>query len=200
MRRPPNRKEPKPADLAADPVVELPSSLAAAPVSEAPMRAALTEVLPSLEARAMKLCGNAADARDLVQDTVERALRFEHSYRRGTNLRAWMQQVLFSVFVTKCRRRKRERRALEVLTSDPCAWTHRDGPPAMQQLSPGVQRALDSLPEQFASVVYLVDLNERSYKDAAAVLDVPIGTVMSRLFRGRKLLAAALSEPELAAA
>lgn len=151
-------------------------------------------VLPGLYARALKLCLNKAEAQDLVQDTVERALRFESSYQPGTNLRAWMHQILFSVFVTRCRRTRRERKALDSLLRDPCEWTHQDGPPPMRALSRGVRGAIDALPDRFADVVRLVDLEERSYKDAADALRVPVGTVMSRLFRGRRLLAAALAE------
>ncbi|MCA9593488.1 MAG: RNA polymerase sigma factor [Myxococcales bacterium] len=161
-----------------------------------PFRDELTLHLPSLHARALKLCLNATEAQDLVQDTVERALRFESSYQPGTNLRAWAQQVLFSVFVTRCRKNRRERRALEVLTTDPCAWTRPDASPAMVALSPRVERAISELPEAFESVVRLVDLAELSYKDAAERLGIPVGTVMSRLFRGRRLLAAVLdNEP-----
>ncbi len=156
------------------------------------MRDEITDHLPALRARAMKLCLNRTEANDLVQDTVERALRFESSYVPGTNLRAWAQQVLFSVFVTRCRRLRRERRAMEVLSTDPCAWTHRDPPPAMNSLSPRVNQALTALPPAFRDAVRLVDLDERSYKDAAALLSVPVGTVMSRLFRGRRLLREAL--------
>lgn len=161
-----------------------------------PLREELATVLPGLYARALKLCLNATEAQDLVQDTVERALRFEASYQPGTNPRAWMQQILFSVFVTRCRRSRRERRALDSLLRDPCEWTHQDGPPPMRMLSKGVSGAIDALPERFAQVVRLVDLEERSYKDAANALSVPVGTVMSRLFRGRRLLAAALARPE----
>jgi RNA polymerase sigma-70 factor (ECF subfamily) len=160
-----------------------------------PLRDEITEHLPGLRARALKLCLNAAEAQDLVQDTIERALRFEASYRPGTNLRAWMQQVLFSVFVTRCRRTRRERRALENLTTDPCAWTRHDPAPAMNALGRRVEDAIASLPLQFGAVVRLVDLDEHSYKDAADRLGIPVGTVMSRLFRGRRLLAAALGEP-----
>ncbi|MFO0564439.1 MAG: RNA polymerase sigma factor [Polyangiaceae bacterium] len=161
-----------------------------------PLREEIVELVPVLRARALKLCLNANDAGDLVQDTVERALKFESSFERGTNLRAWLQQVLFSVFVTRCRKLRRERKAVEALTSDPCAWTHPESGPAMQHLSPRVERAVASLPKPFADVVRLVDLDERSYKDAAQVLGVPVGTVMSRLFRGRRLLAAELRETE----
>jgi RNA polymerase sigma-70 factor (ECF subfamily) len=159
------------------------------------MRRSLTELVPALRVRALRLARNEAIADDLVQDTIERALRFESSFVPGTNLRAWLHQILFSVFVTRCRRQRRERRALDWLTSDPCAWPHRDPGPEMRSLTPRVEGALQDLPEPFASVIRLVDIGELSYKDAAAVLDVPVGTVMSRLFRGRRLLASVLREP-----
>jgi RNA polymerase sigma-70 factor, ECF subfamily len=159
------------------------------------MRGDIAACLPGLRLRALKLCLDANEAGDLVQDTVERALRFESTYHAGTNLRAWMNQILFSVFVTRCRRRRRERRALDSLLVDPCSWAKSDAPPSMRSLSPRVQGAVDALPAQFAAVVRLVDIGDHSYKDAAHALGVPVGTVMSRLFRGRKLLAAALSDP-----
>jgi RNA polymerase sigma-70 factor (ECF subfamily) len=176
--------DPRAAHRAAEPMAPAPK----------PLREEMLAVLPSLNARALKLCRNPTEAQDLLQDTVERALRFEASYRPGTNLRAWMQQILFSVFVTRCRRRGRERRALDSLTQDPCAWTRRDAPPAMRALSPRVAGAVDALPDQFAAVVRLVDIGEHSYKEAAEKLGVPVGTVMSRLFRGRRLLAQVLAE------
>ncbi len=168
--------------------------IVSAPSESRSFSAELLEHLPALRARAFKLCSNKADAHDLLQDTIERALRFESTYRRGTNLRAWAQQVLFSVFVTRCRRMRRERRALDLLTTDPCAWTRPEGGPAMRALSPRVESALQDLPPAFAAVVRLVDLAELSYKDAAERLGVPVGTVMSRLFRARRLLAAALED------
>jgi RNA polymerase sigma-70 factor (ECF subfamily) len=157
------------------------------------------DCLPALRARALKLCFDPIEAEDLLQDTVERALRFERTYQPGTNLRAWVQQVLFSVFVTRCRRRRREHRALEHLLNDPCAWTRGDDAPAMSALSRRVESAIDALPAQFAAVIRLVDIGDHTYKDAAERLGVPVGTVMSRLFRGRRLLATALG-PEATAA
>jgi RNA polymerase sigma-70 factor (ECF subfamily) len=163
------------------------------------VRAGLVELVPSLRARALRLCGGdpvAAD--DVVQDTVERALRFSHQYERGTNLRAWAFQVLFSVFVTRWRRRRRERNALSHLASDPCAWTVPSAfvaPDAGEGvMTPSTRRTLEALPEGFRAVVILVDLEQRSYLDAAEKLGVPVGTVMSRLHRGRKLLAERMRE------
>lgn len=157
------------------------------------LRRRLNEQLPNLRLRALKLCKNPDEAEDLVQDTVLRALAFETSYQPDTNLRGWLHQVLFSVFITRCRRRRRERRAIETLTFDPCAWTNPDAPPPTRELSRSVVSALSSLPPQFRAVVELVDLEELAYRDAAARLEVPVGTVMSRLFRGRRLLAGMLA-------
>src|SRR4029079_16804233 len=82
--------------------------------------------------------------------------------------------------------------ALEVLSTDPCAWTAPEKVSEMAGLSPSLVRALDALPASFREAVVLVDLEEMAYKDAAKKIGVPVGTVMSRLHRGRKLLAAAL--------
>jgi RNA polymerase sigma-70 factor (ECF subfamily) len=166
----------------------------------AAFRSGLVNARPMLLRRALKLTRNAVLAEDLVQDTVVRALAFEGHYEHGTNLAAWLNQVLFSVFVTRCRRRARERRALDGLTTDPCAWTQVDSVLPTPGLSRRVEGALAALPPQFAAVIRLVDLGEASYRDAAVELGVPVGTVMSRLFRGRRLLAASLEPRSLEAA
>lgn len=158
------------------------------------LRRALVVLRADLHARALRMSRSSAIAEDLVQDTIERAIRFEAHYIPGTNVRAWVHQILFSVFITRCRRLRRERNALSWLSTDPNAWTvpHADAP--MQRLSPAIQRALDKLPEVFRKAVELVDLGELAYKDAADIMGVPVGTVMSRLHRGRKLLAEALRD------
>jgi RNA polymerase sigma-70 factor (ECF subfamily) len=162
------------------------------------LRAGLVELVPELRARAARLAGCRSTADDLVQDTVERALKFADQYERGTNLRAWAYQILFSVFVTRYRRSRRERNALKHLSGDPCAWTTPcafSAPDATAPLLPSTQAQLDSLPEGFRSVLVLVDLEQRSYCEAATALGVPVGTVMSRLHRGRRLLAEKMSVP-----
>jgi RNA polymerase sigma-70 factor, ECF subfamily len=154
------------------------------------IRRGIAQLSPELFGRALRMARSPQIAEDLVQDTAERALRFQAQYTPGTNLRAWLFQILFSVFVTRCRRGRRERNALDVLSVDPCAWTIPDETTVeMQDLSPPVARALESIPVSFRKVVVLVDLHELSYKDAAKKLGVPVGTVMSRLHRGRRLLA-----------
>lgn len=158
---------------------------------------ALAAIVPDLRARALRLTqGNASMADDVVQDTVERALRFASQYQNGTNLRAWALQILFSVFVTRYRRQRRDRNAMRALMVDPCAWTtpeHYVSPEKNVSLTASVRAELEALPEGFRSAVMLVDLEERSYREAADELGVPVGTVMSRLHRGRKILAAKLA-------
>jgi RNA polymerase sigma-70 factor (ECF subfamily) len=167
------------------------------PAAAKELRDGLVKLQPELFGRALRMTRSRELAEDLVQDTVERAIRFQDQYKHDTNLRAWVHQILFSVFVTRCRRARLERKALGVLSTDPCAWTSADGGPEMQQLSPPVQRALDELPAGFRLAVVLVDIEEMSYKAAAQTLRVPVGTVMSRLHRGRRALADAMRGAEV---
>jgi len=156
---------------------------------DAAFREELGRCLPMLRVRALKLCLNESEAHDLVQDAVVRALCFQSTFREGTNLKAWTQQVLFSVFVTRCRKVRRERRALETFGADPNAWIPANTTLVPQHLPPRMERALASLAPKFRAVLGLVDLCEMSYREAAVVLEVPVGTVMSRLFRARQRLA-----------
>lgn len=161
------------------------------------LREGLVTLVPELRARACRLAADPTTADDIVQDTIERALRFADQYEKGTNLRAWVYQILFSVFVTRYRRSRREKNALRALALDPCAWTAPERfamPDANVSLSRRTQAELDALPETFRMVVKLVDLDELTYREAASELGVPVGTVMSRLHRGRKLLASQLDE------
>jgi RNA polymerase sigma-70 factor, ECF subfamily len=158
----------------------------------------LVALRPELRARALRLTRDEARAEDLVQDAIERALRFRSQFTPGTNLKSWAQTIVFSVFITGWRRRRRERDAVKSLAIDPCSWTAQEGDvigAQMREMSPRVVRALNELPRAFRDVVLMVDVDERSYRDAADTLKVPIGTVMSRLHRARKQLAEALVEP-----
>lgn len=169
------------------------------PQRNATFREELQHCLPALRTRALKLCLNETEAQDLLQDTIVRALCFQSTFREGTNLKAWTQQIMFSVFVTHCRKIRRERRALETFGADPNAWLPANTTLVAQRLPPRMARALASLTPKFRLVLDLVDLQELSYREAAGLLDVPVGTVMSRLFRARRQFALALGEPAFGA-
>jgi RNA polymerase sigma-70 factor (ECF subfamily) len=170
----------------------VPSSHSLAPE----LRSAIATTLPSLRARALRLSRSSSDADDLVQETVLRALRFESTFERGTNLRAWMHRILDSVFITRCRSRTREHRALGRFAADPTQSLESSGAPTLHSVSDCMDDALRALPPRFLRVVELVDLRDHSYREAAEELGVPVGTVMSRLFRARRMLEVALSLPE----
>ena len=138
-------------------------------------------------------------AQDLVQDTVVRALRFQDRFEMGTNFKAWVYTILTRTFIHKYRRSKREREILDgVSRGDVTSRFHSEksqqasnAPEATylhNVLSDDVLHALDGLPEDFKTVVVLCDVEGLSYKDIAEVVDCPVGTVMSRLYRGRRIL------------
>jgi RNA polymerase sigma-70 factor (ECF subfamily) len=157
------------------------------------------EVLSYLEplyATALRLTRNRADAEDLVQDTVVKALRFRARFTPGTNLKAWLYTILHNTW--RNRRRDAAREAVDVdsdLVEEAAAQP--DGPAVLDTperillrdaLDADLQTALDELPEAFRQAVWLRDVEEFSYAEIAEMLGVPIGTVMSRISRGRRLL------------
>lgn len=156
--------------------------------------------LDGLYRTALRLTRAPADAEDLVQDTYLKAFRAADSFAPGTNLRAWLFTILHNTFRNRLRDRAREPvqadsdtvdRAANLLSSaageTPETLLLRDF------LTPELQAAIDDLPDAFRQAVWLRDVEEFSYADIAAMLDVPIGTVMSRISRGRGLLFARLS-------
>ena len=163
----------------------------AAAVSE--VRQAIVRLHGEMIGHAVRLAGSESLAEDIVQDAIERALRFEASYRPGTNVRGWLHQIVFSVFISRCRRSRRERDALDKLAFDPCAWTcPQERNTVMRTLPAGMKKALDTLPAHFRGVLVMIDLEEMTYKDVSFILEVPMGTVMSRLHRARRMLAEAV--------
>lgn len=153
--------------------------------------------LGSLYAVALRLTRNERDAEDLVQDTALRAYRFFHRYEAGSNGRAWLFKILHNTFLTRYRRRSREREVLEQLAEEPTTALYEEADDPEQRLlteflSEDVRRALDRLPEEFRTAVVLCDLEEFSYKEIAEIMECPVGTVMSRLHRGRRMLQEAL--------
>lgn len=164
----------------------------------AEVRNKLGETLPVLQRRARYLARNPVEADDLVSDTVERALRFASGYSAGTNLKAWLLQIMYSVFASRCRRSQRERAAHALMGDDPNAWSHGEiASPEARTMLDGFVSKLRALPEAYAEVLWLVDYQDYAYSDAAEALGVPLGTVMSRLHRARRMMREAL-DPQAA--
>jgi RNA polymerase sigma-70 factor (ECF subfamily) len=134
------------------------------------------------------LARGTALADDLVQETLARAWQARASFRPGTNARAWTHRILFNTYINHYRKKKREREVLDELrsTGRVSAREAHDG------LGDEVAAALQGLRPEFREAVELVDLRDLSYQDAADQLACPVGTVMSRLHRGRKRLRSAL--------
>lgn len=164
---------------------------------------AIEPALDGLYATAVRLTGSASDAHDLVQDALLLAYQGWDRFESGTNVRAWLHRIQFNAFVSNYRRKKRERRALDV-ESDPsktelfvsefdARMAESDGGVVVQGLGRTVQSALDELSPEFRSVVILADIAELSYREIADALGCPIGTVMSRLHRARRMLAKKLA-------
>jgi RNA polymerase sigma-70 factor (ECF subfamily) len=144
--------------------------------------------VPDLSRTALRLARGTALADDLVQETLARAWQARASFRPGTNARAWTQRILFNTYINHYRKKKREREALAELQST-CRASVRD---AHDGFGDEVAAALRGLRPEFREAVELVDLRDLSYQEAADRLACPVGTVMSRLHRGRKRLRRAL--------
>ncbi|HTM22828.1 MAG TPA: sigma-70 family RNA polymerase sigma factor [Kofleriaceae bacterium] len=160
--------------------------------------------LDSLYGAAYRLTRNPRDAEDLVQDTILRAYRFWDSFEKDSNCKAWLFRILTNTFINEYQKRKRSREILQaahteqqttdgVLVHEQSA-SQRDPQHALldRTLSDDVARALESLPADFRLAVVLCDVEGLSYKEIAEIMDTPVGTVMSRLYRGRRLLKEAL--------
>jgi RNA polymerase sigma-70 factor (ECF subfamily) len=157
------------------------------------------EYLDALYGTALRVTGSQAQAEDLVQDTFVRALRFWDKFDPGTNLRAWLFRMMFNLFFNQCRRTRRGREIHEgheqadlvqkVLPDEHLAPTAKPEEFFFEKLfSDDVVHALDDLPSDFKMVVLLADIDSFSYKQISDILSIPVGTVMSRLHRGRRML------------
>ena len=159
-------------------------------------RAALSHI-DSLYGTALRLTRRAADAEDLVQDTYLKAFRSSHQFEPGTNLKAWLFTILHNTFRNI---RRHDGRSPVDVDSDAVERAANDGPAdqspeqilTRRTLDADLQAALDALPDAFREAVWLRDVEELSYAEMAKVLAVPIGTVMSRISRGRRALSEGL--------
>jgi len=145
--------------------------------------------IPRLRRYALALLRDRVHADDLVQDTLERALRKLSLFRRGTDLRAWLFAVMHNVYVNQVRTSVNRRALAPESTSEEPAQATVDDSASMRDLS----NALERLAPEQREVILLVGLEQLSYEEAARVLEVPIGTVMSRLARGRERLRALMA-------
>ena len=165
------------------------------------------EALPHVDAlysAALRLSRNPDDARDLLQETVLRAYRFFHQYTPGTNCRAWLLTILYNNFRNGYRRSAREQVAATSEAFDQAvegqsllADAARNNPEdllAGRMLGRQIEKALDALPTEFREALLLVDVQELNYQEVAEVLEIPLGTVKSRVSRGRALMREALHE------
>lgn len=155
--------------------------------------------LDPLYSAALRLTKNERDAEDLVQDTFLRAYRFFDKFERGTNIKAWLFRILTNTFINRYRRSVKERSIVEGSEKEAVqerfvsrrATEYAANPEQFlfdRLLSDDVLRAIDELPIDFRLVVILADLQDFSYNEIAEIVGCPVGTVMSRLYRGRKLL------------
>jgi RNA polymerase sigma-70 factor (ECF subfamily) len=165
------------------------------------------EYMPSLYSAALRMTRNPSDAEDLVQETYLKAYRAFGSFEAGTNLKAWLYRILTNTFINSYRARKRRPEQTDLDDVEELFLYRRLG--GLEAAAAGrsaeeevldrftetdVKEAVESLPEQFRLAVLLADVEGFSYKEIAEILDIPIGTVMSRLHRGRRALQKALYE------
>ncbi|RYE93507.1 MAG: sigma-70 family RNA polymerase sigma factor [Myxococcales bacterium] len=164
--------------------------------------------LDAMYSVACRLTRNPTQAEDLVQDAIVKAMRARDQFQPGTNLKAWLMRIVTTTFLNQYKRGGLERDVLDGPDADPLAdgWMSTSTMRAMRDaeslalqplLQQELQAALDALPDDFRLAVVLSDVEEMSYKEIADIMGCPIGTVMSRLHRGRKLLKSALHDHAL---
>jgi RNA polymerase sigma-70 factor (ECF subfamily) len=155
---------------------------------------------------ARHLSGSREEAEDLVQETYARAFRSWRSFQPGTNLRAWLLRILTNLNIDRGRRNQRAPQTTPLEANDYYLYdklAESDGAATdeervVERLSQDdIVSALSAVPHDFRDVIVLVDIGDFSYQDAAHILDIPIGTVMSRLHRGRRILKRELAESVL---
>lgn len=158
------------------------------------------EMLPHLDAIynfALRLTADPNDAEDLVQDTIVKAFRFFSSYEKGTNAKAWLFRILKNSYINNYRKKSKQPHQVdysevsqyyETVRSEQSETTDLEDLMYREMMDDDVTTALTELPEDFRTVVLLCDVEGFTYEEIANMLDVPIGTIRSRLHRGRNLL------------
>lgn len=162
---------------------------------------------PQLYGAAMRMTRNPTDAEDLVQETFLKAYRAYDSFQAGTNLKAWLYRILTNTFINKYRKDSRRPNEVDLGVVEDLYLYRRIGSEESAEASrttedrvldglveSDIKKAVEDLPENFRIPVLLADLEGMSYQEIADILDIPIGTVMSRLHRGRKAMQKTLWE------
>lgn len=164
------------------------------------------EIVPHLDAMynfALRLTSDPSDAEDLVQDTIVKAFRFFSSYEKGTNAKAWLFRILKNSYINNYRKQSKQPNQVdydevssfyETIRADRTDTSDLEDKMFRDLIDDDISQALEELPEDFRTVVLLCDVEGFTYEEIANMLDVPIGTIRSRLHRGRNLLKAQLKE------
>jgi RNA polymerase sigma-70 factor (ECF subfamily) len=199
MPQPAEDDVPQPAEVHAEPspgyAVAAGGYLASAADSRARFEREVIPQLSQLYPAALRMTRNPTDAEDLVQETSVKAYAAYHQFRPGTNLRAWLNRILTTTFINVYRKRRREPQ--QALGSDLQEWqmsADRLAPPVPSAEAEALDhttdsdllRALRGLPDEFRTAVYLADIEGYPYREIAEIMGTPVGTVMSRLHRGRR--------------
>jgi len=164
------------------------------------------EIIPHLDALynfGLRLTSDPNDAEDLVQDTIVKAYRFFSSYEKGTNAKAWLFRILKNSYINNYRRKSKKPQQVdydevatfyETIRAERTDTSDLEDTMYRELIDDDITNALDQIPEDFRTVVLLCDVEDFTYEEIANMLDVPIGTIRSRLHRGRNLLKAQLLE------
>jgi RNA polymerase sigma-70 factor, ECF subfamily len=164
------------------------------------------EIIPHLDALynfGLRLTSDPNDAEDLVQDTIVKAYRFFSSYEKGTNAKAWLFRILKNSYINNYRKNSKKPQEVdydevatfyETIRAERTETSDLEDKMFRELIDDDLTRALDSIPEDFRTVVLLCDVEDFTYEEIANMLDVPIGTIRSRLHRGRNLLKVQLME------
>ena len=164
------------------------------------------EIIPHLDALynfGLRLTSDPNDAEDLVQDTIVKAYRFFSSYEKGTNAKAWLFRILKNSYINNYRKKSKKPQEVdydevatfyETIRAERTETSDLEDKMFRELIDDDISKALDQIPEDFRTVVLLCDVEDFTYEEIANMLDVPIGTIRSRLHRGRNLLKAELME------
>lgn len=158
-------------------------------------------LIPNLQAYAVSMTADIEDAKDLVQETLFRAFRYFHLFEEGTNLKAWLIKILRNTFINNYRKKKRTPQSVdyddiqnfyENIRPDEVDSSHTQNDAFSEAFDDELTKSINSLPEDFRTIIILSDLEDFTYEEISEFVNIPVGTVRSRLHRARKTLYAKL--------